>query len=93
MRAYRMVVWGAVLAGCFMPLVAAAQEDAFERTVRQCRENGFSRDACVAHAEKTLRASESYDRQYMDDRRRRLETQQERTRNRANRATRPERRR
>jgi hypothetical protein len=69
-----------VLAGCLVSFGLAAQDAEFSRTVRQCQDNGFSYEACVKHAEKVLQSNDSFDRQYQDERRRKLQAQQERQR-------------
>ena len=53
--------------------VANAQDDTFERSVRECMDNGFSRPECVRHAEQVHNAERSSVEQYQQEQRRRLE--------------------
>ncbi len=59
-----------------------AQGTAFDRTMRECMDNGFSRTECVTHAEKVHNAERSDAERYQQEQQRRLEEQSRKPRSR-----------
>ncbi|MGY8991329.1 MAG: hypothetical protein ACKVHL_07050 [Rhodospirillales bacterium] len=73
----RRIAAALLLGGIFMfnLLPVQAQGADFERTVRDCMDNGFSRDECLSHAEKVHNVERSSEDRYLEERRQRLEEQ------------------
>lgn len=80
LRIWRPAPFGVLVAVVLFSAVhnispANAQGADFERTIRDCMDNGFSRAECVIHAEKVHNAERSDAERYQQEQRRRLEEQ------------------
>lgn len=52
---------------------AHAQFDGAEQIIKECMDNGFSREECVQHAERVHNAERSSEERYQQEQRRHLE--------------------